>query len=187
MTNIKTGSLINIIPPNLQYDEEVIAYCYAVDNQIKKIIEFCERIGIWSNIYAAWEPVVDYLAVELRTQFYDKTLPIDIKRELVANTMRWYEKSGTDDVVKEVITYAFGSGEILEWYDYGGEVSHFKVITSDVEANDEKYELFLNILEQVKRKTSKLDSILVSLTGKTDTYYGVSIHEVSKEVYKITE
>lgn len=187
MTSIKDSRLISILPPNLQLDEEAISFCYALDNQIKKIIDLCGRLDIWSDIENAWEPIVDYLSVEMRTQFYDKTLPVEVKRTLVSSTMPWYEKSGTDEVVKEVITHAFGDGEIKEWYEYGGEVGHFKVITSDVEANGEKEELFLSILDSVKRKTSKLDGILVTLTGQMDNFYGIGIHEVTKETYKIAE
>lgn len=158
MINLYESELIDILPDNLKSDMHIQAFCYAFDKQIRKIIDRSKRLEIWSNLYDVDERLLDYLAAELRTQYYSPDLDVDVKRKFVSNTLIWYQKAGTVAAVQELVETLFEEGKIAEWYDYGGLPHHFKVKVVNPLIDDNNLKNFYNIIKQVKRKTAILDA-----------------------------
>lgn len=180
MINLYESELNKILPDFLKADVRVQAFCYAFDNQIKKILDRCKKIEIWSNLNNVDESLLDYLAAELRTQYYEKDLEVSVKRKLIANTLIWYQKAGTVSAVEELITVVFGEGKTEEWYEYNGEPHHFKILTGNPLISSNDLQKFNEIIEKVKRKTAILDAIEIVLTANMNTYYGFSLQTGSK-------
>lgn len=59
------------------------------------------------------EPVLDLLAVELRTPVYKQTYSVAIKRALVKESLIFYDQMGTPAAVNRIIEAVFGAGYIL--------------------------------------------------------------------------
>lgn len=184
MINLYDSELIKLLPNNLKSDYKVQAYCYAIDNQIKKLLDRTKKINIWSNLENVDEDLLDYLAAELRTQYYSTTLDVKTKRKLISNTLVWYLKAGTKAALEELMTTAFGQGEIKEWYEYGGEPHHFKIITENSSTVDVNAALFLNMLDSIKRKTAVLDTIEIISVGKMNLNVGVISREITREIHR---
>lgn len=158
MINLYESEIIDILPDNLKNDMHIQAFCYAFDKQARKILDRSKQLEIWSNLCDVDENLLDYLAAELRTQYYSSDLDIDVKRKLIANTLIWYQKAGTVAAVQELVETLFEEGKIVEWYNYEGCPHHFKVKAVNPLINDSTLKEFYNIIKQVKRKTAILDS-----------------------------
>lgn len=185
MISLRKSQLSSFLPYNLRKNNEAVAFCETIDIQIKKILDFTENLYIWSDISKTPEWLLDYLSVELRVQFYKKELPIQVKRNLIRNALIWYEKIGTKKVLQEMLEYVFGEGEVQEWFEYGGKPGYFRIITPNMDATGTKADEYKNLIETVKRKTAKLDAILVGITEYTSNLVGVGMYELEKETYKV--
>ena len=82
MTNIYESDLLNILPPNLRENSDVIASCKAIDGEFQLLASHIKNSIIFADIDNVSEKLLDYLAVELNTDFYENTLPVDAKRNL---------------------------------------------------------------------------------------------------------
>lgn len=185
MTSLKESQLSSFLPYNLRKSNEAVAFCKVIDIQIRKILDFTENLYIWSDISKTPEWLLDYLSIELRVQFYKKELPVQVKRNLIRNALIWYEKIGTKKVLQEMLEYVFGEGEVQEWFEYGGRPGYFRVITPNMDATGTKADEYKHLIETVKRKTAKLDSIIVGITEYTPNLVGIGRYELEKETYKV--
>ena len=119
----------------------------------------------WDKIDQLSEAELDEMAWELNIQWYDSTAPIAAKRAVIRNSDRVYAKLGTPYAVEQIVADYFGTGEVREWYQYGGKPYHFKV------------------LRTVKRRSSWLDAILICLTGEMFLYSGMAVRDHTQEVH----
>ena len=116
---------------------------------------------------------MDLLAVELDTQYYDTSLPIDSKRNLIKGTLVWYMSAGTPSAVEELVTAVFGEGEVKEWYEYGGDPYFFKIetnayLTPDINAQ------FAKMILRVKNARSHLEAIEIHRSVSAPARLGTS-------------
>lgn len=81
----------------------------------------------WDKIDQLSDAELDEMAWELNIQWYDSTAPIAAKRAVIRNSDRVYAKLGTPYAVEQIVADYFGTGEVREWYQYGGQPHHFKV------------------------------------------------------------
>ena len=121
------------------------------------------------------------MALELNIQWYDSTAPIETKRAVIRNSDRVYAKLGTPYAVAQIIADYFGTGEVREWYQYGGKPYHFKVLSDNPGLVNENLDLFLSLLRTVKRRSAWLDAILICLTGEMFLYAGMAVREHGEE------
>lgn len=177
MISLKDSRISDILPEYLAYGPEMEALSYAVSQEIIKLLSYCDNIGVYSMMERLQEDMLDMLALEINTPYYDENLEIGKKRELVKNTLQWHEKAGTPATVEELVKTVFGEGRVREWYQYGGEPYHFKIETTKT-PTDEMYRYFLEIMRSVKNTRSYFDSIGVYRTIAGSFGYGIVHHAV---------
>jgi phage tail P2-like protein len=175
MIDLKDG-LISQHWPNP--DAVIKSYAYAVHKAVDRLIRtYMRRSIIYSGLDGVPESVLDLLAIELRTQYYDDTLPVETKRELVKGTLLWYTKAGTPKAVSELITAVFGEGHVEEWYEYGGEPYYFKILTNAVMTPD-MVEIFTELIRKVKNARSHLEAIKIHREVDEPQYGGAVVFPV---------
>nr|WP_294490741.1 phage tail protein [uncultured Anaerosporobacter sp.] len=155
MISLYDAEIIDLLPNNLK-SPEVIAYSYTLKKVCQYVIDRIKAIELYTNIDKLPVSILDYLALELRTQYYDEKLDITVKRELIKNTLPWYMKAGTAAAVSELLTTVIGSGSVEEWFNYDGNPYMFKITTSE-QLTRENIEKFAIMIEKVKNARSKLD------------------------------
>ncbi len=172
---IKNVSLIELVPPNLQNDSDVIAIGRATDKQWQTFAGKLSEVLTYAGIEGAASEVLNMLAVEMNVDFYDETLALDKRRALVKNA--YITKKGTANAVKQVVTAAFDKANVQEWFDYNGEPFHFRVITEAAMPSEETINKIFNAIAAVKNVRSKLD-YLGALKGVVLTdYWGFVMHQ----------
>lgn len=163
MIELKTGRFTDLLPEHLR-NTETKALAYAVGRQVWKLLALADGVPFYAGLDAAPEPVLDHLAVELRTPAYREAFPLETKRVLIRDSLLAYAKMGTPAAVDRTLSAIFGAGRIEEWFDYGGRPHHFRArIQAGGAVAREALERFLWIVSGVKRLSSWLDCIVIQI------------------------
>lgn len=176
MIDIYNVSVLDLLPPNLKQDPDMIAASKAVDNEFILVVNETKNCIILPRIDELGSDLVDLLAWELHVDFYDPTLTLEIRRQLVKNSSKWHMRKGTPAAVEELIQTVFGDGEVQEWFDYGGAPYMFKVITCNASTTGDQAEQFIKALNSVKNARSVLEEIIISLSGEMNLYFAGIVH-----------
>ena len=155
--NIYNVSLLDIMPQSLLSDPFVAAMAKSMDPELQGISAEIIKCILLPRIGDLPEEVVDLLAWQFHVDFYEPSLDINKKRSLVRNSITWHRKKGTPAVVESLATEVFGSGEVLEWWEYGGNPYHFKILTTE---DFGEMARFKRALYTVKNLRSRLEAIV---------------------------
>lgn len=178
MIDFKESNITDITPEHFKHNPKVQALGYALSNANKKLIAYCENVGVYAVIDNLPEDILDALALDTNTPYYDVSLDIESKRRLIKGTFLWYAHAGTPSAVTELVAAVFGEGEVQEWFEYGGEPHYFKIITNarlTPDINDE----FSKILKNVKSVSAHIEAIEITRKLNQSVYaagYFNSIH-----------
>lgn len=143
---------------------EIEAISYALQRQVAALIEAADKTSCYAGIDDLPEEILDYFAVELRAMYYDENASISRKRTIIKNTLRWYERNGTTRALVGMLTAAFDSASVEEWFEYNGDPYHFNVVlaTEYSEAVEES-------ARDAIKKTKNVRSVLDNLIFRTET------------------
>lgn len=175
MISLFDSNITSILPEVLSGKNEVIALGYAINKATQRMLSACEKISVYAAIDVATDEVLDLLAIELNTQYYDTSLNIDAKRRLIKGTLSWYMKAGTPAAIEELIQAVFGEGTVQEWFEYGGDPFYFKVKTNAT-LTPEISTLFSEMLQRVKNARSHIEAIEIHRTIEQEIMTGVGQH-----------
>ncbi len=173
MIKLKSSQISQILPEYFSMSPNTQALSYALYCAVDKFIKYCRDISVFSVIDTASDYVLDILAAELDTQYYEETLPIHTKRQLIKNTLNWYMKIGTPAAVEELVRTVFGEGKVEEWFQYGGQPYTFRIITN-ANPSPEAIKKFEKIIMKVKNIRSHLDCVSYSRKQETTVYVGIA-------------
>lgn len=185
MIELKNSRFTDILPQNLACQPETQAFAYAVSRQVAKLCACADKARIYAAVDTLPEPVLDILAVELRTPAYDDSFPVGVKRALIEGTLPFYAHAGTPAAVDRILAALFGEGHIEEWFEYGGEPHHFRAYAGGNSGTVSVGSLngFRQILGSVKRLSSWLDEIITATEMETAR---ISVAPYLGETYEIT-
>lgn len=179
MISLYQSNITDILPEVFAEDAKVKALGYAVQKAVRRLIDYCRNISVYAVIDNAPDSVLDLLAVELNTQYYDDSQTIEVKRSLIKNTLVWYTKIGTPAAVLEAVEAIFGSGEVEEWFEYGGDPYHFKVRTSNINSTDEMIQRLTDIVGTMKNVRSHLEAVVVEVMQQLQIYGGCVVEVIA--------
>ncbi len=139
---------------NLQQVAQVI------DEKMHELDMMTELVSIYPRIDELSSDFIDALAIQMHVDFYDTTLPLEKRRALVKNSVRWHMRKGTKSVVQELVATVFDSGVVSEWFEYNGEPYHFRVtLQNDTDVTPDNLALVAKVATTVKNVRSWLDGI----------------------------
>ncbi len=171
MISYYDGQLADIFPSNISMSEEVQALSYALQQATQLLYRYSQRLYIYDNLDRQPEEVIDLLASELRTQYYRSDMELETKRRLVKNTLIWYMSAGTPAAVEELVTNVFGSGDVQEWFEYGGKPYCF-LVSTDVHMDPESMAEFSRMIRKVKNTRSHLEALEFRRNLRQQLYSG---------------
>lgn len=125
MINFRDAKIEDIMPCNL-LGNEARAISFAVGNAMRRMWEWSLATHLHAEIKQVPETVLDLMALELNTQYYEQNLSRKTKEQLVSQTLLWYMHAGTPSVLEEFLGTVLEGGYTEEWYAYGGEPYCFK-------------------------------------------------------------
>lgn len=169
-------NLLDLQTLSMKNDPTTVAMCESLNPQFQQLANETKLCLIYSRIDYLSEDILDELAYELHIEWYDATAPIEVKRNLVKNSDKVHMYLGTPYAIEQVIQDFFGDGEVEEWFDYGGQPFYFNVITSNPSVTTELATQFTKAIESVKRKSTRLDQIIITLYGQLDMFLAGVVH-----------
>ena len=149
MINLYDGQITDILPEKIAKDTETRCLSFAIQKEHQRLIELTNTTRTMSVIDELPERILDVLAVELRTPYYQEDMDV--------------ATAGTPSAVAELIEIVFGEGSVVEWFDYEEPPytpGTFDIITN-AQMTEEMLAYFLQIIRRVKNTRSHIRKILV--------------------------
>lgn len=171
MTNIRDIRLADILPPSIAKDPKVSAAAQALDGELQAVTAAVDQCLLLARIDELSEPALDQLAWQFHVDFYDPDLKLEQKRALVKGALGWHKRKGTPAAVEELITALFDEGQVVEWFDYGGQPYYFKVTTNNPAVTQERAQEFIRALNSVKNARSWLEKVEITQAENLSLFY----------------
>lgn len=161
MIKLYDGQISDLLANGAKHNPEIKALSYAALKEKQRIIDQAQRTRTLALIDELPETILDILAVELRTPFYQEDFSIKAKRGLIKDTLIFYTYTGTPEAVNRMLSAVFPGSYIEEWYTYGGEPYHFQVILemSDFRECADAAAIIKGV-KKVKRLTAHMDGLI---------------------------
>ncbi len=163
---------IDLIPPSISGDPQVKGLSVAVSPQLQEVSNVIRESIILARLNELPEEVVDLLAWQYHVDFYEQDLPIGQKRELVRTSIDAHRHKGTPYAVELVVKAILNDGIVQEWFEYGGEPYHFRVIKINGQVTAEMYPKLKKAVETVKNTRSWFESVSLYREMNGTVYVG---------------
>ena len=182
MTDIRSGELsVLLLESPFHKDETVQALSAAIKAGMACLFGKEDGSSVYAGIDALPEKALDLLAVELRSPYYSGDMDISVKRGIIKKSLEWNTRAGTPAAVRELIRTVFGSGDIVEWFDYEEPPytpGTFDIHTSEVLSED-IIKQFLFIIDRVKNVRSHIRRIWIHQDIPCRPYIGCALQATS--------
>lgn len=164
---------IDLIPSSISGDSQAKGLSAAVSPQLQEVSNVIRENVILARLDELPEEVVDLLAWQYHVDFYEQDLPIEQKRELVRVSIDAHRHKGTPYAVELVVKAILNDGIVQEWFEYGGEPYHFRVIKINGQVTAEMYPKLKKAVDTVKNTRSWLEGVSLSRSVSSDIFYGI--------------
>ena len=174
--DLQSTSLLDILPENLLADAQIYAAARALDDELQKVTAATRDALILPRIDELSEEVIDLLAWQWSVDFYDELKSLAGKRNAVKQSIAMHRIKGTRRAVELALHMVYTSGEVSEWFEYGGRPYYFRV--RFIEPNSirtEDVDRVIRIINAVKNTRSWLESIGFTRHVPTGLYHGTVI------------
>jgi len=150
MTDLYSGQLTDLLQNESEYNTEIEALAYATLQEKQRIMDEADKTRTLAMIDQLPEDVLDVLAVELRSPYYSDDMTIEQKRTIIKNILVWFYHAGTPAAVAEMAAAIFGSGQVVEWFDFDPNDGEIVPGEFDVETSGEMQDPLV-FMEQINR------------------------------------
>lgn len=165
MIDLYNGKITDLLQNDSEYNAEVQALAYALALEKKRIMDEADKTRTLAMIEDLPDEILDVLAVELRSPYYTEDMTIEQKRDVITNSLVWYYRAGTPAAVSEMAAAVFGSGQVVEWFDFDpndGEIipGEFDIETgAEIQDPQQFMPVIQRIINRVKNTRSHLRSV----------------------------
>ncbi len=125
--DIYTVNFADYLPESLKRDPKIRALAAAVTKEALTVSGEIENVLIYSRIDELSEELIDILAYDMHVDWYDYYYPLDMKREIVKNSVKVHKRMGTKYAVETALKTINQTAGVKEWFEYGGKPYWFKV------------------------------------------------------------
>lgn len=119
-----------------------------IDEALHRYESKIQRVLIYPVIDQLDSDLVDTLAVQLHCDFYDKSLSLDARRQIVKTSIAWHRIKGTPAAVEMLTQTIFKNSFVKEWFDYNGRPYFFRMVQ---DISDGKEDVTPETLAQLKK------------------------------------
>lgn len=171
MNNIGDYFIHKNLPQSLD-KENVQEVAKVVDDTLLSFDKTITEVLIYPAIDMLGSELINTLAIQMHCDFYDDTLPLAVRRNLVKNSIAWHRIKGTPAAVEQMIQTVYQTGVVEEWFDYGGEPFFFKVNLGDSQITTQKIKNLIKMINASKNVRSWLEVLRFSKSIDITRYLG---------------
>jgi P2-related tail formation protein len=179
MKTLANISLYDLLPDNAKADPNISSACRSLDEQLGSLHDRVEKLSFFRRLHYGQitDAEADAKAWDYKLAYYDSTLPLVQKIELLKSAVETNRSKGTPAAIEGLITILFGEGYVQEWFEYDGEPGHYQVVTNNPDVTESRAQEFVRAIESVTRLSSRLDRVVLSQTESvTDLFIGFGTH-----------
>lgn len=170
---IDNPNMLKLLPQFMRDDEANKALAFAMDSLLSDPGKRAKVVRKWDQIDNMNHAQLDEMAWELNVDWWDSAFTLETKRAVIKTCYRVLEKRGTKWAVEELVTSAFGMGQVFEWFEYDGQPFMFKIRTNATLTKD-GMSYFLSMIDKVKSARSHLELIEIVRTINQSIHAGVA-------------
>ena len=171
MNNIEDYFIRKNLPQSLD-KENIQEVAKVVDDTLLSFDKTIAEVLIYPAIDMLGSELINTLAIQMHCDFYDDTLPLAVRRNLVKNSIAWHRIKGTPAAVEQMIQTVYQTGVVEEWFDYGGEPFFFKVNLGDSQITTQKIKNLIKMINVSKNVRSWLEVLRFSKSIDIIRYLG---------------
>lgn len=175
-------SVLSALPQVLQEDSVTLGLATTIATELNNIVCNASLIGIYANIDKMDETLLDILAKDFKINWWRPNASIDEKRYTIKTNWYVHRHLGTKSAIQTAVANFLGKGNVEEWYEYGGEPHHFRIMDTDNKRISENLRDFLNVLSCVQRGSSVLDKITAKIQETQQLYVGLAMRIGKKTI-----
>ena len=121
-------NLLRALPEVLRNDESMAALAASVAQVLARRPEEIQRLAIYPRIDELPEELLDILAYDFKVDWWDADYTLEEKRRTLKDSWRVHRMLGTKAAVELAISAIYLNTKVSEWFEYGGEPYHFKLL-----------------------------------------------------------
>ncbi len=173
----ESNIFLSSFPVSLAIDPDKYALAQAVAEELISLCKDCQKLSIYGRIDELDEDLLDILAFDFDVSWYLYNGSLETKREQIKSSFFVHRHLGTKAALEQALCALYPETTIEEWFEYGGEPYHFRIILNVTESREavvqSEVERYINIFKSL-RSVLEENSIIyksnntIGLSLKTD-------------------
>lgn len=174
MMTLENLRLLSLQPEFLQTDPVTAALCRALDPIFWQLAAQLRGLLLYTHVDELPGELLDELAWGWEIDWYNPEGTLEERRATVKSAFSVFRRRGTAYALRTAVEAGFGAARVEEWFDYGGEPYHFRIVVEDPTVTTSRAVAFLSTVERVKNVRSVLDNIIISNTSPGPCWLGAA-------------
>lgn len=186
MIMLKDASVYDLLPENAKGDLNISAAAKSLDGYMSELYERIDKINFYRRLQNGdiTDQEADERAWQYKLAYYDDSLPLETKIELLKAANETNKSKGTPASIENLIKILFGDGYVQEWFEYGGQPGYYQVVTNNPDVTEERAQEFVRAIRSVTRFSAWLERVSLSQTERLDLYIGTGVHTGKRVVMR---
>lgn len=161
MNNLTAENMLSTLPSVLKADSSTEALAEVTADAIVQRIDENQVGMVYISIDIQEEELLDILAKDFKVDWWSADYTLEEKRDILKKSWHVHRLLGTKAAVESAISSVYGSAHVEEWFEYGGEPYHFRVLIDSEEtmADSDKLKTVISKIIYYKNLRSELDDI----------------------------
>lgn len=161
MNNVYDIDYSTLLPAALARDPKMVTLAKVLAEQLLDCSGHINDVLIYSNFEQLPEDLVDILAYDMHVDWYDYGYPLEVKRRMVRDSVKVHKRMGTKYAVETALGSLWPESEVEEWFQYGGQPYHFRVVC-DVTENviTASWQQLVNAVRMYKRLAAHMEAVV---------------------------
>lgn len=178
-------ALLATFPYALTQDENKRKLADAVAQMLSDTSAKMNQAIIYPNTNNLPEALLDILAYDFCVEWYDYEGTLEEKRRTIEDCISIHRYKGTKYAVETALKSVYETVKVQEWFEYGGEPYHFKVVIYDHTNDTEKRQRVLARIHYYKNLRSHLEETIyvVGITTDISMKVGMAVGGKYKRIY----
>lgn len=170
---ITPENLLRSLPAVLRNDENMQALAQAVAPELSRLSEDTDKARIYTRIDELPEKALDILAEDFKVDWWDGNYSIEEKRRTLKDSWNVHRRLGTPWAVVAAISAIYEGTTVQEWFEYGGEPYHFRLLipVDETTLDPKKHSTVIRLVNYYKNLRSVLEDAEYRGTGGTALFY----------------
>ena len=162
------NALLSAFPYSMARDESKLKLAEAAAEQLAALVFDAKSAEIFTRVEELPEGLLDILAADFKVDWYDFEGSLEEKRRTIRECMNIHKYKGTKYAVETALKSVYDEVYVKEWYEYGGEPFHFKVVIYDSSNDKEKRARVLAKVQYYKNLRSVLEETVYEVGISSD-------------------